>query len=158
MQNGVETKLFSPRDREPELRASLNVAGKFVVSYIGTLGLAHGLDTLIAAAEQLQRTAPEVLFMLLGEGADRERILALAKSKNLQNIRFVLQQPRANIPAYIAASDACLVLLKKSDVFKTVIPTKMLEFMSCGRPVILGVEGQAQEILERSRAGRDRPR
>ncbi len=153
VQNGVETKLFSPRGCEPELRASLSAQGKFVVSYIGTLGLAHGLETLIAAAERLQRTAPEVLFMLVGEGADRERTLALANSKNLRNIRFVSQQPRANIPAYIAASDACLVLLKKSEVFKTVIPTKMLEFMACGRPVILGVDGQAREILERSRGG-----
>src|SRR5207245_6018460 len=104
--------------------------------------MAHGLGTMIAAAESLQKIAPNVLFLLLGEGADRERILALAESKGLTNIRFVPQQPREMIPAYIAASDVCLVLLKKSDVFETVIPTKMLEFMSCGRPVILGVSGQ----------------
>ena len=51
------------------------------------------------------------------------------------------------------ASDACLVLLKKTDVFKTVIPTKMLEFMSCERPVILAVEGQARQIVEEAGAG-----
>ncbi len=71
----------------------------------------------------------------------------------LRNLRFVPQQAREQIPAYISASDLCLVLLKKSDVFETVIPTKMLEFMSCGRPVILGVDGQAREILERCRGG-----
>ncbi len=152
VQNGVETKLFSPGDSRP-LRRSLNVEGKFVVSYIGTLGLAHGLQTVIAAAENFQNTEPNVLFLLVGEGADRERILELARSKNLTNIRFVPQQPREKIPAYIAASDACLVLLKKSDVFKSVIPTKLLEFMSCGRPVVLGVNGQAREILEQCRGG-----
>jgi len=150
--NGVETKLFSPSDNTP-LRRSLEAEGKFVVSYIGTLGLAHGLETLIAAAENLQRTEPNVQFLLVGEGADRERILALAESKMLRNLRFVPQQAREQIPAYISASDVCLVLLKKSDVFETVIPTKMLEFMSCGRPVILGVDGQAREILERCRGG-----
>ena len=62
------------------------------------------------------------------------------------------QQPREKIPAYICASDVCLVLLKKADVFKTVIPTKMLEFMSCARPIILGVEGQARKILEEAGA------
>lgn len=152
VQNGVETQLFSPRESEV-LRKELNAEGKFVVAYIGTIGLAHGLQTVITVAETLQNVDPNVLFLLVGEGADRERIQALAIAKNLTNIRFVCQQPREKIPAYIAAADACLVLLKKSTVFETVIPTKMLEFLSCARPVILGVDGQAREILERCRGG-----
>jgi glycosyltransferase involved in cell wall biosynthesis len=68
-------------------------------------------------------------------------------------VRFLDQQPREKIPAFISASDACLVLLKKTDVFKTVIPTKMLEFMSGARPVILGVDGQARQIIEDAGAG-----
>ena len=151
--NGVETQLFSPHIADPQLRKNLNAEEKFVVSYIGTLGLAHGLETLIGAAERLQFIAPQVLFLLVGDGAERERIAALAKSKNLPNICFVPQQPRERIPAYICASDACLVLLKKSPVFETVIPTKMLEFMSCARPVILAVDGHARSILESSRSG-----
>jgi colanic acid biosynthesis glycosyl transferase WcaI len=153
IQNGVETELFSPRNNDPELKKRLNAEGRFVVSFIGTLGLAHGLDTVLAAAERLATSAPDVMFMLVGEGADRERVVALAQAKNLKNICFVPQQAREKIPAYISASDACLVVLKKSEVFETVIPTKMLEFMSCGRPVILGVGGQAKQILERSRGG-----
>jgi len=152
VQNGVETALFSPRDGQ-ELRRSIQAEGKFVVSYIGTLGMAHGLETLIEAAGKLQQTSPNVLFLLLGEGADRERILTLAASKGLTNLRFVPQQAREKIPDYIAASDVCLVLLKKSEVFETVIPTKMLEFMSCGRPVILAVNGQARQVLEQARGG-----
>ena len=153
IQNGVETGLFSPRSRDQELRIQLQAEGKFVVSYIGTLGLAHGLESVIAAAERLEHVAPEVMLMLVGEGADRARIVRMAQSKNLQNICFVPQQPREKIPAYIAASDVCLVLLRKSEVFETVIPTKMLEFMSCGRAVILGAKGQAREILEGSQGG-----
>jgi colanic acid biosynthesis glycosyl transferase WcaI len=153
VQNGVETGLFSPRNSDPELRKRLNVEGKFVVSFIGTIGLAHGLETVIAAAERLGSVAPDVMLMLVGEGADRERIVAMAEAKNLKNICCLPQQPREKIPAYIAASDACLVVLRKSEVFETVIPTKMLEFMSCGRAVILGVGGQAKEILEKSRGG-----
>ncbi len=151
--NGVETKIFSPRFANPDLRRSIGGDGKFVVSFIGTLGLAHGLETLLAAADRMQRTQPDVQFILVGEGADRARIAALAQAKKLKNIRFVPQQLREKVPEYIAVSDACLVLLKKSKVFETVIPTKMLEFMSCARPVILGVEGQAREIVERSQSG-----
>jgi colanic acid biosynthesis glycosyl transferase WcaI len=153
VQNGVETELFSPCNSDPELRKQLNAENRFVVSFIGTLGLAHGLDTVLVAAERLATAAPDVMFMLVGEGADRERIASLAKAKSLNNICLVPQQPREKIPTYISVSDACLVVLKKSEVFETVIPTKMLEFMSCARPVILGVSGQAKQILKQSRGG-----
>jgi glycosyltransferase involved in cell wall biosynthesis len=152
VENGVETDLFAPQ-HAVELRKRLRAENKFVVSYIGTMGMAHGLETLIAAATQLQETNPEIVFLIVGEGAEKDKIIALARERSLNNLQFVDQQPREKIPAYIAASDVCLVLLKKTDVFKTVIPTKMLEFMSCARPVILGVEGQAHSILEEARAG-----
>jgi glycosyltransferase involved in cell wall biosynthesis len=151
VQNGVETELFRPGNPDQDLRKRWDAEGKFVVCYIGTMGWAHGLDSLVHAAKLL-RNSP-VVFVLVGEGADKERIVDLAKAKDLNNIRVLGQQPRDQIPNYIASSDACLVLLKKTDVFKTVIPTKMLEFMACGRPVILGVEGQARDILNEAQAG-----
>jgi glycosyltransferase involved in cell wall biosynthesis len=157
IENGVETSLFAPEpltgDAETGLRRELGVEGKFVVSYIGTMGMAHGLETIIAAALQLQDANPEIAFLIVGEGAEKDRILSLARERGLNNLRFIDQQPRERIPAYIRASDVCLVLLKKAEVFKTVIPTKMLEFMSCARPVILGVDGQARNILEEARGG-----
>jgi colanic acid biosynthesis glycosyl transferase WcaI len=157
VENGVETQLFAPElfpgETTTSLRRELGAEGKFVVSYIGTMGMAHGLETIIAAASQLRDTNPEIVFLMVGEGAEKERITALARERGLNNVRFVDQQPREKIPAYIGASDVCLVLLKKTDLFKTVIPTKMLEFMSCARPVILGVDGQARAILEEARGG-----
>jgi glycosyltransferase involved in cell wall biosynthesis len=155
VENGVETGLFAPGSpvADAALRHELGADGKFLVCYIGTMGMAHGLETLLAAAAQLQRQNSNAQFLLVGEGAEKERIKATAQSRGLANVRFLDQQPRENIPAFISASDACLVLLKKTDVFKTVIPTKMLEFMSCARPVILGVEGQARQIIEEAGAG-----
>jgi colanic acid biosynthesis glycosyl transferase WcaI len=152
VENGVETELFRPRT-ENSLRTELCAEGKFVVSYIGTLGNAHGLQTMVEAAALLASSAPEVLFLIVGEGAEKEQLVALVRSRGLANLHFVDQQSREKIPAYIGASDACVVLLKKNEIFQTVIPSKMLEFMSCGRPVILGVEGQASQILEEAQAG-----
>lgn len=153
VENGVETDLFSPDAAgAKELRQELSLEGKFVASYIGTMGNAHGLETLLAAAAELQSNS-KIVFLLIGEGAEKERIITQARTRALTNVHFLDQQPREMIPAYIAASDACLVLLKKADVFKTVIPTKMLEFMSCARPVILGVGGQARQIVEEAGAG-----
>lgn len=152
VENGVEAELFSPKT-ESNLRTRLGAEEKFVVSYIGTMGNAHGLQTLIEAAAQLQNTAPKILVLLVGEGAEKEQLVSLVRSRGLTNVLFVDEQSREKIPAYICASDACVVLLKKSEIFKTVIPSKMLEFMSCARPVILGVEGQARQILEKAQAG-----
>ncbi len=117
------------------------------------MGNAHGLTTLLDAASTLQQQHPEVLFLLIGEGAEKEQTKAHAQSRGLTNVQFLDQQRREKIPAFISASDACLVLLKKTDIFKTVIPTKMLEFMSCERPLILGVDGQARQIVEEAGAG-----
>jgi len=155
VENGVETETFTPAEpcASTDFRKQFGADHKFLVSYIGTMGNAHGLETLLDAAFQLQHQNPELLFLLLGEGAEKQRLKTLAESRGLQNVRFLDQQPREKIPAFISASDACLVLLKKTDVFKTVIPTKMLEFMSCARPVILGVEGQARQIVEEAGAG-----
>ncbi len=155
VENGVETRLFAPAlpAANHALRRELGADGKFLVCYIGTMGMAHGLETLLDAAHQLQGQSSNAQFLLVGEGAEKERIKNLAHSRGLSNVSFLDQQPREKIPAFISASDACLVLLKKTDVFKTVIPTKMLEFMSCARPVILGVDGQARQIVEDAEAG-----
>jgi colanic acid biosynthesis glycosyl transferase WcaI len=153
VENGVDANLFRRLSLNIALRRELGAEEKFVVSYIGTMGNAHGLETLLEAAALLHESAPNVLFLLVGDGAEKERILSLARSRGLTNVRFVDQQPREKISDYITASDACLVLLKKSELFKTVLPTKMLEFMSCGRPVILGVDGHARRVMEQANAG-----
>lgn len=153
VENGVETDLFQPNIDYGALRKELDVEQKFLVCYIGTMGWAHGLEILIDAAVRLSAQAPMVHFLLIGEGADKARIQELAGLHNLTNLTFLDQQPRDRIPSYIVASDACLVLLRKTDVFRTVIPTKMLEFMSCARPVILAVDGQARSIVEAAHAG-----
>jgi colanic acid biosynthesis glycosyl transferase WcaI len=153
IENGVDTSLFNRFTPKVALRRELDVDGKFVVSYIGTIGAAHGLETLLEAASMTRERMPEVLFLIVGEGAEKECTMSLARSRGLSNVRFVEQQARETIPAYIAASDACLVLLKRAELFKTVLPTKMLEFMSCARPVILGVDGHARKVMEQANAG-----
>ena len=154
VENGVETDLFrfNP-SAAAEVRKQLKVEDRFLICYIGTMGNAHGLDTLIAAAEELQNALPSAMFLLIGEGAEKERIVELAAGRGLSNIQFLGQQPRERIPAYVSAADLCLVMLKKTELFKTVIPTKLLEYMACQRPVIVAVDGQARQIVEEAWGG-----
>lgn len=150
--NGVETDTFTPGDGSP-MRTSLGLEGRFVVSYVGTVGYAHGIGTVLAAAERAKDELPEVTFLVVGEGAEREHLQSAARGRGLDNIMFAGQMPREQIPDVLNASDAALVLLKRTDAFKQVIPTKMLEFMSSGTPVVLGVEGQARDIVEAAGGG-----
>ncbi len=153
VQNGVETDLFAPESDGTDWKSDLVLLGKFVVSFIGTIGAAHGLGVVLEAAARLEQTEPNIVFLFVGEGAEKDRLIQAARERKLGNVRFISQQPREKIAAVIRASDVCLVVLRKADIFQTVIPTKMLEFLSCGRPVILGVDGQARELLEEARAG-----
>lgn len=153
VENGVETELFSPEKDSVAIRQANGLDGKFVVSYIGTMGYAHGLDIITQAACRLKETLPEALFLLVGEGAEKDQLRALAEKERLSNILFLDQQPRQTIPRFINASDVCLVLLRNAELFTTVLPSKMLEFMACGRPVVLGVDGQARKVLDKANAG-----
>ncbi len=153
VENGVEIDLFRPVAESAEIRKSLAVGNRFLICYIGTMGMAHGLETLLAAAEELRKSLPKAMFLLIGEGAEKGRIAKLARERELENVRFVDQQSREKIPAYISAADICLVMLRKSELFKTVIPTKLLEYMACERPVIVAVDGEARRIVEEAKAG-----
>ena len=154
VENGVETDRFSPRPDRDLLRGELGFEDRFVAAYIGTLGYAHGLETVLWAAEELRALGESrVLFLLVGEGAEKERLEKLAAERRLENVRFMVQQPREVVPDLISASDVCLVLLRRSEVFKTVLPSKLLEFMACKRPVIVGVDGYARSLVEQAGAG-----
>lgn len=153
VENGVETDLFRADPAACDIRKELLLENHFLICYIGTMGMAHGLETLIAAAERLQTALPAASFLLIGEGSEKQRIAELAATRGLTNLRFLEQQPREHIPAYISAADLCLVMLKKTDLFKTVVPTKLLEYMACERPVIVAVDGQARQIVEAAKAG-----
>ena len=153
VENGVETNLFRPDPAAMDTRKQLQIENRFAICYIGTMGNAHGLETLLDAAEELKAALPKAMFLLIGEGAEKERLVELAAARRLTNVRFLDQQPRERIPAYVSASDLCLVMLKKTELFKTVIPTKLLEYMACERPAIVAVDGQARQIAEESGGG-----
>jgi colanic acid biosynthesis glycosyl transferase WcaI len=153
VENGVEAELFRPSQAAMEIRKQLQLEDRFLLCYIGTMGMAHGLETLIATAEELQTALPSAMFLLIGEGAEKERIVELAAARGLTNIQFLGQQPREKIPGYVSAADLCLVMLKKTELFKTVIPTKLLEYMACERPVIVAVDGEARRLVEEAGAG-----
>ena len=147
--NGVDVDRFVPGPRSNTIRVRHGLGDAFVVSYIGTIGMAHGLKTLLDVAAEL----PAVKFLIVGEGAERAALQAEAGRRGITNAIFTGERPREEVPDYIRASDASLVLLKRTPLFKTVIPSKLFEVWGCARPVVLGVEGETQSIVENARGG-----
>ena len=153
IKNGVDLSHFASDPAAADaFRAEHGLTGKFVASYVGTHGMAHGLQAVIAAAERL-RDRDDIAFLMVGGGAERETIKTIRDAKGLTNIVMLGQLPKTAMPAVWGASNAALVLLKRVDTFKTVIPSKMFEAMALGVPMILGVEGEAKALMEEGGAG-----
>ncbi len=149
----VDLEMFRPGPPPVGARAGLGVNGKFVAAYVGTMGSAHGLEIVIEAAQQLRDKAAGFTFLLVGDGAERARLQGLVARSPGLDVRLLPTRPIEAIPDTLAASDACLVLLKDDPLFRTVVPTKMLEYMAAGKPVVCNVEGEASNLLDRAGGG-----
>ncbi|MBT5938780.1 MAG: glycosyltransferase family 4 protein [Rhodospirillaceae bacterium] len=151
--NGVDLPRYAPRIRDSELAAEWQVADKFVIGYVGTHGMAHGLANVLEAAERL-RDLDDIRFLLAGAGAERDMLMETAKQKSLPNVIFLPMQPKEKMPAVWSLCDIALVHLKNSPAFAEVIPSKMFEAMAMGLPILLSVpEGEARRILDGHQAG-----
>lgn len=152
--NGVDTRLFQPRDPDPDFLEQWGLTDRFVCSYVGTIGMACGLDVVLAAARRLKAEGnTQVVFLLVGDGAARARLQEEARSGQLDNIVFTGRQDKALIPDFLAASQACLVHLRDTELFSTVMPSKIFEAAGMARPIIIGVRGQAMDIVLEAGAG-----
>jgi glycosyltransferase involved in cell wall biosynthesis len=150
--NGIDLSMFRPRAVDRALRQAHGLENSFVAAYIGTLGLAHGLMTIVDAAERL-RKHENVVFLLVGDGADRARIESEVQRRQLPNVRLLGLRPRSEIPAWIAAVDVTLVLLRDLPIFETVIPSKIFEFLAQERPVVVAARGEIRRLVEEAKAG-----
>lgn len=151
--NGADLASWTRRKRDRELESSLSLGGKFVVGYIGTLGMAHALENVIAAAEQL-RDRPDVRILFVGPGAVRESLIAECAKRRVDNVIFVPGQPKDRVSLYWDLCDVALVHLKNAAVFATVIPSKIFEAMAMGLPIVLAAPtGEASAIVARNGAG-----
>jgi glycosyltransferase involved in cell wall biosynthesis len=149
--NGSNVELFYPRPKDQGLLGRLNLNDKFIIGYIGTHGMAHSLDFIINSIAKIKDE--NIHFLFIGDGAMKLRIVELAKSLALKNTTFLDSIAKEEVPRYLAICDVSLAPLKKEDNFKTVIPSKIFEASAMQKPTLLGVEGQAQEIIEKYNAG-----
>jgi hypothetical protein len=149
--NGVDWEMFAGAPPSQELRRAERLHGKFLVGYIGNMGLAQRLDTVLEAAEQL-RNEP-VAFLLLGEGVEKQRLTDVARARRLENLRFLDGVPREQVPSVLAACDALLVILREDPLFNITMPSKIYEYMAVGKPILCSVGGEAAALVVESGCG-----
>jgi glycosyltransferase involved in cell wall biosynthesis len=145
--NGVDTGKFRAYP-QAQARTELDLPSSFLVLYAGTHGIAQGLMTVIEAAERL-RECVDIRFVLAGDGAEKQTLIAEARQRGLSNILFLDPLSHERMPLLWSASDVCLVPLRKLPLFEGALPSKMYEAMACTRPIILGVAGEARKLLEK---------
>ena len=153
--NGVDLDQFQIREPDEEWLAQWNLSEKFVCAYVGTIGMCHGLEVVAKAAALLKaKGRNDIAFCLVGDGAARPAIEQTVRDENLGNwVVFTGRLPKEDMPKVLSSSDICLVHLRGCELFSTVIPSKIFETLAMGRPIIMGVRGEACDMVMESGAG-----
>lgn len=153
--NGVDRDLLEAQPPTPEVvRRQWALDGKFVCSYIGTIGMASGLEIFLRAARLLREMGrDDIRLLAVGDGAIREELQAQADLENLTNVIFTGRRTKAEMPMFLAATDLCFVHLRKNPLFETVIPSKIFEAFGMHRPILIGVDGDSRKLVEDSGGG-----
>jgi glycosyltransferase involved in cell wall biosynthesis len=146
----LSEKLLQAFDRDT-FRKEHGMEGRFVITYVGAHGVANHLEQLLDAGEALRDT--NVLFLLIGQGMEKDRLKKLAEERKVTNVRFLDSVPKAEVFRYILASEMGASVLKRVDTFKTVYSNKTFDYMSCKKPILMAIDGVSRELVEAAGAG-----
>lgn len=149
----VDTDLVRPLPRSNAFSQEFGLDGKCVVMYAGNIGLSQGLENVLDAAEMLA-VHTDLLFVFVGDGANREKLAAEIARRQLRNVRLIPFQPRERLPDVLASADISLVPLRHG-VGHGSLPSKTYSILASGRPVIASVDEDSEtwNLITRAKAG-----
>ena len=150
--NGTDPKfLFRTKTISEDIIKEYKQEGRFIVIYAGIIGLAQSLETIIKAADRLRNE--NILFMFIGSGPNELKFKQLVKNMKLSNVLFIGEIPRDKVHEYLFLADCGVIPLRKLELFKGALPSKIFDYMGCDLPILLGIKGEAKDLIERSGAG-----
>ena len=150
--NGVDPAMFDPQSSGEQIRNKWGLEGKFVLSYAGALGMANDLPTLLRAADRL-RGRQNLAYLIAGDGKERSNLEAETARCGLKNVIFTGKLGKSEVAEVLAASDACIAILKNIPMFRTTYPNKVFDYMAAGRPTLLAIDGVIRAVVEESGSG-----
>ena len=124
---------------------------RFTVLYSGNMGLAQGLETVLEAAKLLEKYPID--FRFIGDGITKEKLQNLSQTDKQKNVFFDNAMNRLELIKSIKKSSICLVPLKNNSLFHSALPSKMFEYMACGKPIIVGIKGEAEKMVNNIKSG-----
>jgi colanic acid biosynthesis glycosyl transferase WcaI len=151
--NWVDDTMVKSTPKNPALATKLGLSGKFNVVFAGNLGKGQALQSVLTAAEILQKESSRVQFVFVGTGVEAETLKRKNHDMGLNNVLFIPQQPMSEIGAILALADVLLVHLKDIPLYRTTIPSKIQAYMAAGRPILIGVRGDASDLVVNAKAG-----
>jgi glycosyltransferase involved in cell wall biosynthesis len=153
--NAVDAEFFRPGIEAGEIRTRLKLPpNSFVVLYAGTFGSVNNVAAILETAAVFHREGNrQVHFMLVGEGADKEKLMNQAHALGIRNVSFVDPVPKHAVPRLLNAADCVVISLNNHDFFRGYLPRKMFEAMACGKPVVVAAKGEAEELVLKAKAG-----
>jgi glycosyltransferase involved in cell wall biosynthesis len=151
--NGANVEMFYYSESgRAQVRQTLGLNDQLIAIYAGIHGLAQGLETIIEAA-RLLRNDPGIHILMVGDGPKKAELVDLARRYQLSNLTLLPEQPRQYMRDYLSAADVALIPLRKLEIFKGALPSKMFDAWACERPVLLSVDGEARQVMERAGGG-----
>jgi glycosyltransferase involved in cell wall biosynthesis len=149
--NGVDTAAYNVTSPDRQLAQRLGLDGHKVFMYAGLHGLAQGLDVILEAAKLTHD--PDVLYVLVGDGADKAALVAKVEAEGISNVKFLPIQPTATLPAVLNLAYATVIPLRRLDLFKAALPSKLFDSMAAGRPIVAPLWGEAAALVEAAACG-----
>jgi len=150
--NGADLSMFAPEVDAAQFRAQFDFGNRYVILYAGAHGLSNDLGVVLDAAHELIQRE-DILFVLLGDGKEKENLQSRAEELRLTNVLFVPPVAKEKMPLVLSAADCCLGILKPIPLYGTVYPNKIFDYMAAGKPIILAMEGVIREVVESAGCG-----
>jgi glycosyltransferase involved in cell wall biosynthesis len=150
--NGVDPQMFDPHQHSEHFRQQYGLQEKFVVTYAGAIGMANDIDVLVRAAAAISHR-DDIQILIAGDGKERKRLEDLVRQLGLENVTFTGALPKSQMKMVLAASDACIAILRNIRMFTTTYPNKVFDYMAAGRPTILAIDGVIREVVEAAKGG-----
>ncbi len=148
----VDGDKFFPSEPDGDLAKEFRLAGKFNIIYGGNLGPAQGLSTVIRAAQKLEEESG-VQFVFIGDGIDKENLMKLVEELGIRNVIFIPRQPFELMHRFFALADVLLVHLNRNPIYESQIPSKIVAYLACGRPILCAMDGDAAALISELQAG-----
>jgi glycosyltransferase involved in cell wall biosynthesis len=151
--NMADHDFFKPENKNEDLEQKFGVQDRFVMSYIGSIGFANGLEFMLDCARITDRANLPVTFLFCGEGAVLDSLKETTKKLAIHNVVFVPFSNREGVREVMNVTDAVFISYRNKPVLETGSPNKYFDGLAAGKLIITNFNGWIKEDIENYQCG-----